>query len=234
MLKVMGARAPQEAIKHITTEFTRKGGPEVAFDWGPMGVVRKKIAEGVVADLLIVTTTAIPELETAGVFVPGSREDLGSTSIGVAVRAGAKHPDISTPAAFEQTLRAANSIALSDLSVGGTAGTYLRALFEKMGISEEITRKARWATGGGDAAQKVASGEAEMAMTFISEILPVKGTSVAGPLPPPIGSSTTYAIAIASGSTQKDAARDLIRALTNPDTREIWKAAGFDWPGSDA
>jgi molybdate transport system substrate-binding protein len=228
MLKVLGARAPQQAIIKIAQEFTRQGGPEVGFAWAPMGVVRQRLADGEAADVLIISTTAVPELELADALLAGSRVDLGTTHIGVAVRTGAPRPDIATPEAFERTLRAARSIALSDLSVGGTAGTYLRGLFDRLGLAEEIARKAVWTSGGGEAAERVADGTAELAMTFISEILPIKGVQVVGPLPAPYGNSTTYAAAISTKSRQEQAAGALIRELADPGTREIWTAAGFE------
>ncbi len=102
----------------------------------------------------------------------------------MAVREGAPAPDISTPDAFRKTLLDARAIAFTDASVGGTAAVFLPGLFERMGIADEIDRKALPQKSGAEVAECVASGQAELGITLIPEILPIKGASVIGKLPP--------------------------------------------------
>jgi molybdate transport system substrate-binding protein len=137
-------------------------------------------------------------------------------------------PDISTPAAFRQTLVDARVIAFSDAAAGGSAGVYLARMFVELGLADAIKTKGRPQPNGGDVARRVAQGEADIGMTLIAEIVPIDGVRVIGPLPPPLGNDTTYWAAAMSGSHAAHAARDLIGWLTRPDARELWTDAGFE------
>jgi molybdate transport system substrate-binding protein len=229
-LHVLSARAINEAVKPLVAEFTRTTGIEVAFNYGPAGVVRKQFAAGAPADILVLPAATMAELEQAGAILRASLVPLGRTSIGVAYREGAAPPDISTAEAFRQALVSAKSIALSDRSVGGTAGTYINNLVQSMGIADELEKKMVRAGGGNEVAERVAEGTAEIGMTFISEILPIKGAAVAGALPPPYRNDTTYTAGIVAKSTQADACRALLKALTDPAGQRHWTEAGFERP----
>jgi molybdate transport system substrate-binding protein len=227
-VKIMSARAVKSAVSAITTQFAQTNGHDVLFDFAPVGALEAKLAASESADLIILSTQALRKIEAS--LVPGSRRTLGRTSIGVAVRAGAPLPDIATPDAFRHILLTARSIAISDVAVGGTAGKHLAQLFVRMGIAEAIDRKLLRRASGGDVAQCVADGEAEIGMTFISEMLPIAGVHVAGPLPGPLGSDTTYEAAVVAASSEREATEALIAALTRTDTRDVWRAAGFEIP----
>ncbi len=146
------------------------------------------------------------------------------------MREGTTPPDVSTPAAFKQALVAARSVAFSDAAVGGSAGIYLAKLFVEMGLADAIARKGMPQQSGGEVANRVASGEADIGMTLIAEIVPIQGAHVIGPLPAPLGNDTTYAGAVTAGSTAKDAAQAFIGALTHASARGAWEAAGFKLP----
>jgi molybdate transport system substrate-binding protein len=231
VLKIMSARAVKSAVSAIGNEFTRATGQVLSFDFAPVGTLEARLAAGSKADVLILSTEALARLERS--LVPGSGRVLGRTSIGVAVRAGASEPDIATAEAFRQMLLSARSIAVSDVAVGGTAGKHLAQLFERMGIAGTIDRKVLRRASGGDVAQCVADGEAEVGMTFISEMLPIAGARVVGPLPDSLGSTTTYAAAVMSAGHEHTAAAKFITALTDPAWRGIWAGAGFELSGAD-
>jgi molybdate transport system substrate-binding protein len=222
---VMSARAAKAAVSEIATAFAAAAGCTVEFDFAPVGALEAKLVTGARADVIILSSAAMDRM--AGSLVPGSRRALGRTSIGVAVAAGAPPPAISTGEAFRQTLLAARSIAVSDAAVGGTAGKHLAHMFERMGLAEAIDGKLLRCANGGDVGRAVAAGEAEIGMTFISEMLPIAGTSIVGPLPDALGSDTTYEAAASSGSSNRPMAEELIMALTRPGTREVWHGAGF-------
>jgi molybdate transport system substrate-binding protein len=225
-LKIMSARAVKGAVSAIAAEFSRATGHNMAFDFAPVGTLEAKLAAGAVADVIILSTAALTKIETT--LVPGSRRALGRTSIGVAVKTGAPLPDIATPDAFLRALLAARSVAVSDIAVGGTAGKHLAQMFERIGIADAIDRKALRCSSGADVTKRVADGEAEIGMTFISEMLPIAGARVVGPLPSPLGADTTYEAAVASSSGDCAAAAALIAALAHADTRDIWRSAGFE------
>jgi len=226
-LKVLSARAVHVAVSALAAEFARDGGRKTEIVYAPIGVLQQKLAAGEDADVVILTPQALERLETSNRLVAGSRRVLGRTGIGVAVRTGAEKPDIATPQGFKQALLAAGSVALSDPAVGGSAGLYLHGLLARMGIAEAVDGKARLQPSGAAVAESVARGEADIGMTFISEMLPVNGISIVGPLPPPLGNDTTYAAAVLLSSIDPVSALAFIATLSRPDRRNVWNASGF-------
>ena len=229
-LKVLSARAVHVAVSELSADFTRDTGVPAGISYAPVGVLQDKLSAGETADVLILSAAGIDKLAKAGALVDGTRVNLGQTAIGLAVRDGAPLPDITTAEAFKKLLLGVEALALSDPAVGGTAGTYLRDLFVRMGIAEEVRGKALPQKSGAAVAECVARGEAEIGMTFISEMLPVKGIRVVGPLPAPLGNATAYAAAVMMGCKDVSVARAFIDALVRPARQSVWRAAGFDVP----
>ena len=227
-IKVMSAGAVEAMVKALGAEFERESGHKVEIVSGIAGGLRERIAGGEQADLVILPPGAIDALDKEGRFVAGSRTDLGRTVTGVAVREGAPAPDISTPDAFKQALLNARVIAYTDPKAGGSSGNFFAGLLEKLGIAEAVNKKAIFGKRGYEVAQMVADGRAEIATTFISEILTVKGAKVVGPLPGALHNVNTYTAAIPAGGRNSEAAFALLRALTNPATARRWTAAGLE------
>ncbi|MGZ5867804.1 MAG: molybdate ABC transporter substrate-binding protein [Xanthobacteraceae bacterium] len=227
-IKVLSARAVKSAVSAIAEDFTRASGCAVMFDFAPVGAIEKKLANGERGDVVILSTMAVDKLEQSGQLVAGSRRVLGRTSIGVAVRDGAPLPDVSSPEAFRALLLSVDKISVSDVVVGGTAARYLPKLFERMGISDALEPKLIRCAGGDDVAERVVRGEATIGMTFISEILAVRGASVAGALPQIYGNDTVYCAAVMKTTDGFDFATRFIAALIEPQTRETWRRAGFE------
>jgi molybdate transport system substrate-binding protein len=230
-LTVLCARSMTSAVNALTGKFMRATGREVAVTFGTVGALQAKLEAGETADVLILGAPALAKLEQAGALVAGSRKDIARTSIGVAVREGTKAPDISTGEAFRQALIGARAVAFSDAAVGGSAGVHLAQLWGRIGLAEEIARKAMPQKTGGEVAARVAEGTAELGLTLIAEIVPVKGARVIGKIPPPFGNDTTYAAGIFAGCTAPTAAAAFIAALADPAERDVWTAAGFEWAG---
>jgi len=228
-LKVMCARSMHEVVTALAYNFTAETGHEVELSLGTVGALQKRLDAGESADVVISGIPAIEGLETAGLLAADSPKNIATVHIGVAVRAGVPAPDISTPAAFKQALIAARRIAFSDAAVGGSAGVYLARLFVELG-SDMIREKGMPQQSGGEVAQRVADGEADIGMTLIAEIVPVSGARVLGPLPPPLGNSTTYCAGVMASSGASDAALAFIAALTNPSAADMWQEAGFEAP----
>jgi molybdate transport system substrate-binding protein len=225
-MKVLSALAVQEVLTGATHDFTRETGHIVDVSFGTMGALQARMAAGEVADLAILAVPVMQPLQKSGLLT--DRTDLARTGIGVVVREGAPRPDLSTPEALVHMLLAARSVALTDPAAGGTAGVYLAGLLERLGIAAAITPKTLPQRSGFHVAQCVAAGEAEIGMTLISEIVPVKGASVAGPLPPALQNSTTYAAGIFAASSAREAALALIAHLASPALFARWKACGFE------
>jgi molybdate transport system substrate-binding protein len=226
--KVFCARSMTHAVTDITGAFMRASGHEVDITFGPVGTLQKKLAAGESADVLVLGQPAMEKMEREGCFVAGTRTDVARVSIGVAVRDGAPVPDISTPEAFAEALRAARAIAFTDASVGGTAAVYLPQMFKRMGIADEVNRKAIPQQSGVAVAECVASGEADLGITLIPELLPIKGVRVIGKLPAALADDTIYTAAVAAASKAPAAAAAFIAALADPKTRTVWEAAGFE------
>lgn len=229
-LKVISAGAVRGLITEIIDDYSRQTGQKFDFTIGTTGQLRNIIASGQHADLIIVSTPLMGELEKTGKLTPGSRADLGRVGIGVAVRDGASVPDVSTPDALKKALIEARSVAYTNPAEGGTSGIYFAGVAERFGIGDDIKKKAIMTRGGREAAIEVAEGRAEVAIVFISEAAAVKGVRLAGPLPPALQDYSAYAAAIPLSSTDPAAARAFIAALTSTAMAERWRRNGFEPP----
>jgi molybdate transport system substrate-binding protein len=192
-----------------------------------VGAARKRFEAGEEADIVILSNAANSDLQAAGLLRPRS-VTLGRVGLALAVREGAVVPDLSTPAAFKQTLLDASSIAASDPAVGGSAGIYFRELLQRLGVAEIVNAKIIPQAGGNDVARAVARGDAEIGVTFYSEMLPIAGVRIAGLLPAELQNYTVYVAAVAVRSAQPNLASAFIEAVTMPDTRGVWQAAGVE------
>jgi molybdate transport system substrate-binding protein len=229
-LKVISAGAVRGLITQIIDDYSHQTGQKFDFTIGTTGQLRTVISSGQHADLIIVSVPLMAELEKTGKLTPGSRAELGRVGIGVAVREGARVPDVATPDAFKQALVEAKSVAFTNPAEGGTSGIYFTGLVERMGIGDAIKQKAVMTRGGSEAAMAVAEGRAEMAVIFVSEAIAVKGVKVAGLLPPSLQDYSAYAAAIPQSSTDAAAARAFIAALTSAAMAERWRSNGFEPP----
>jgi molybdate transport system substrate-binding protein len=231
ILRIVCARSMTAAVNTLADRFRRESGREVDITFGTVGALQAKLAAGVAADVIILGSPAIADMEQRGAVVPGSRKDIARTSIGVAVREGTPAPDISTPAAFQRALIDAQRIAFSDPAVGGSAGVHLAALWDRIGLAPEIARKGMPQSSGAEVAARVAEGKADLGLTLIAEIMPVRGARVIGNIPAPLGNDTSYAAGISSDCTDPAAASAFIAVLVRASENEIWTAAGFERMG---
>jgi molybdate transport system substrate-binding protein len=228
MLRIFCARSMHVAVTTLSQRFTEGSGtaPEIVFE--PMGALQGRLADGESADLLILAAPAIERLAASGALVPGSHAAIARAPIGIAVRQAAPATDISTPHAFRGAVAAARAIALSDPAVGGSAGIYLRDLFSRIGLAEIVAAKTLAQKSGVAAADAVRRGEADLAMTFIPELLQGKGVRILGPLPAPYGHSIAYAAGVSARCSCAAEARAFIAVLTAPQAASVWAAAGFE------
>jgi len=227
-IKVMSAGAVKSMVAALGAEFERESGHRLDLNFGTAGSLRERIKKGEVADLVVLSESAIAELAKLGLVLPGTTSDLGRTVTGVIVREGAAEPDISTPDAFKHALLQARSVAYTDPKAGGSGGIMFSALLQKLGIADEVNKKAVLGKGGHDVAVLIAEGRAELGTTFISEVLPVPGAKVVGPLPGHLHTANTYTAAIHASAASRAAAEGLLRKLTDPATRGRYTAAGLE------
>ena len=176
----------------------------------------------------MVTSAAIQALEKDGKIAAGSRVDLARALIGVGVKAGAPSPDLSTTETFKAALLKAKTVSYVNPVSGGTSGTYFEGLLQKMGIAAAMKPKTVYRTQGSEVAAAVAAGEAELGITFTSELAPTPGVKVAGTLPADIQLPTIYAGAVVASAGNADAARAFLRALAGAEGRAALKKAGLE------
>jgi molybdate transport system substrate-binding protein len=224
-IKVISAGAVRALIAGMIDDYSKETGHKFDFT---TGLLRDVIATGKHADLIIASAPLMGELEKTGKLTSGSRTNLGRVGMGVVVREGAPVPDVSTPEAIKQLLLKASSIAYTDPKLGGTSVIHLMKLADRFGITDAVVKKGVLASGGDDASEKVAHGQAEIAVTLISEIVPIKGAKLAGPLPGDTQLWTVYASAIPMSSKEPAHARAFIAALTSPTMAPRWSAGGFE------
>ena len=228
-IKVLTAGAFKQVLLAMLPQFERQSGHKVIVDNDTVGALSKRIEAGEAFDLAVLTPGAVENLSKSGKLVPGSGRNLARVGIGVVVKEGAPKPDIGSVDTFKKALLAASSIAYIDPAAGGSSGIYVAGLLERLGIAAEMKGKSRLISGGA-VAEHVARGEAELGIHQISEILPVKGIALVGPLPAEIQSYTIYAAGVGANAREADAAKDLLKALTGPSVAEVLRSKGMDPP----
>jgi molybdate transport system substrate-binding protein len=230
-IKVLTAGAFKQVLLALVPDFERTSGHKVTVENDTVGALTKRIAGGEAFDLAVLTPKAVDDLAKEGKFAAGSRANLARVGVGVVVKDGTPKPDISSVAAFKQALLAAKSVAYIDPAAGGSSGIYVAGLLDKLGIAADVKPKAKLIPGGA-VAEHVAKGEAELGIHQISEILPVKGVTLVGPLPAEIQNYTVYAAGIGAHAKESDAAKALLRALSGPAAAEVLKSKGMEPAGS--
>jgi molybdate transport system substrate-binding protein len=230
-VKVLSAGAMKEVVLAVVPEFEKATGHKVIFANDTAGALSRRILGGEAFDVAVITPAVIDDLVSKGKVAAGSRVNLAQVGVGVMVKAGAPAPDISTVDAFKRTLLEAKSVAYIDPASGGSSGIYLAGLFEKLGIADQIKPKAKLKKGG-YVAELLVNGEAELGIHQISEIVPVKGVTLVGPLPKEIQNVTVYAAGMASNVADAEAAKALIKVLAGPSAAAVLSGKGMDRPGT--
>src|ERR1700677_4964239 len=225
-IKVVSGGAFKQVLTALATQYEKESGNKLDITYQTVGQHIALIRDGKEEfDVAVLTPDAIDNLVKDGKIVPGTRADLAKVGVGVVVKAGAPLPDISTVAAFKQTLLAAKSVAYIDPKSGGSSGIYVERLLQQLGIADQVNAKAVLVHGGA-VADHIADGEAEIGIHQISEILPVAGTTLVGPLPADIQNFTVYAAGVATAARDAAAAGALVKFLSGPDARPVIKAKG--------
>ncbi|MSP79717.1 MAG: ABC transporter substrate-binding protein [Rhodospirillales bacterium] len=229
-IKVLSAGAFLQVLTAMTPDFEKRTGHKRAVTRGTVGQLMKRVEEGEAFDLVVVTPAGIEKLIAAGHVAAGTAKPLARVGIGVMVKEGAVKPDVGTVEAFKKTLLAAKSVSYIDPKSGGSSGIYTAQLLERLGIADQIRPKEKLKQGG-HVAELVISGEAEIGVQQISEIIPVQGVAFAGPLPKEIQNYTVYAAGIGAKAARAGAARALLETLVGPGAAAELKAKGMEPPG---
>ncbi len=221
------------AIKSVTDEvlppFERSSSYTIHALYSPPGALLKHFEAGEPADVFLTGADAIDQLIAQGKVVPG-RVDLATTGIGICVKNGAPHPDVSTPDAFKRALLAATTVAYVAPAGGSVTGPHIEAMFKKLGIAEQMAAKTKYAAGGpnGRVSVLVSSGEAEIGLQQVSELLTNPGVDVIGMLPGDLQQITIYSAGVTTSAKNAEGARAIIAAMAAVSAKPIYKAKGLD------
>lgn len=226
-LKLFTAGAFKQVVLALLPQFERETGNRVTVENDTVGGLKSRIEKGDAFDVAVLSPAALDELARAGKLQNGSQTKLASVGVGVMVKEGAPKPDVSTVEAFKTALLNAKSVAYIDPKSGGSSGIYVDKMLEKLGIADQVRAKAKLKRGG-YVADLVLNGTAELGIHQISEIVPVRGVVLVGPLPKDIQNLTTYAAGIAAASSQKDAAAALIETLSGPAAAQVLRSKGME------
>jgi molybdate transport system substrate-binding protein len=226
-IKVLTAGAYKQVVVALVPDFEKLTGHKVTVDNDTAGGLKKRIEGGETFDVTVITPTVIDDLIAKGKIAAGSRLNLASVGVGVVVKEGAPKPDVSSVEAFKHALLAAKSVAYIDPASGGSSGIYIDKLLERLGIADQVRPKAKLKKGG-HVADLIVSGEAELGLHQISEIVPVKGAALVGPLPKEIQNTTTYAAGLSASAASKDAAQAFIKTLSGRAAAAVLKSKGME------
>jgi molybdate transport system substrate-binding protein len=217
-----------EAIRPILAElgpkFEQATGHKLVITYGLAPVVMKRIEGGDAFDIAIINPPQVDTLIKQGKIAQDARANLGRAGVGVAVRAGAPKPDISSVDAFKRTLLSSKSVAFPD---EGTSGAYFRGVLDRMQIADQMKDKVKPAAAGAGFGM-VARGEAELMVTIIPQLLANPGIEVAGPVPAELQTWIGVAAGVGAGAKEPQAAKALIAFLTTPAAMAVMKAKGWE------
>jgi molybdate transport system substrate-binding protein len=226
---VLTSVALTSALDELAPQYERATGNKLKIGYSLIADIKKRMIAGETADVVILSRPAMDELQKLDKFAPGSIANVAGTPVAVAARAGAPKPDISSADALKRSLLAAKSIVYSDPAKGGASGVYFAHVVDQLGIADQLKSKTILVPGA-QAADVVARGEAEIGVGQASEIVPVSGAQLVGPLPGEFASTTEFTAGIGAGTKAPEAAKSLILFLTGPTAAPVLKSKGFQ-PG---
>jgi len=226
---VFSAGAVKPALSVLGPIWEARSGHRLHVTYATAGDLRKKLAAGERADIVILPRENFAAVENDGLVGAASRRDLGAVGIGVAVKAGASLPDLSSEDGLKRALQGAKSITFMDPARGTSGKHFDEVVLPKLAIRDAVRAKAVLGEGG-MIAEKVARGEVEMAFQQMTELLPVKGITIAGSLPPSLQKTTVYSGAVMAAAKSPTQAAELLAFLVATEGRAGFLAAGFSAP----
>jgi molybdate transport system substrate-binding protein len=224
-VRVLASNGMKAVIEELQPKCEKAIGHPLAIEYNSTSALQGKIEAGAPFDVAIITSDAIAASTSTGKLAEQGGAVLSRSGIGFAIRAGAPKPDIGTAEALKKTLLAAKSITYAK---DGASRVYLDKMFDRLGIETQVKPKLILTQGSGPAMESVASGQAAVVMTLISELLPVHGIDVVGPLPRELQSYVRFSAAIGSKTDNLDAARALIAFFRGSTAAPVYKAKGME------
>jgi molybdate transport system substrate-binding protein len=224
-ITIFSGGAVKSALVEAASIFEKQKGAKITIEFHPMGPLTKKLAEGSVPDIVILTREVMDEEEKKPVLAGQPQTEVGRVAIGVAVGENAPAPDISTPDAFRNALLSAKSIVYID-PARGTSGKHLAGVFDRLGIADALKPKTTLGSGG-YVVEPVGRGEIELGIHQITEILPVKGVKLVGPLPVALQKETVYVGAVTASARNPADSQAFLAYLRTPEAQSLFAERGF-------
>jgi molybdate transport system substrate-binding protein len=225
-LKVLAGGSMTGPLNELGPQFERASGHKLTIHFDSTPNLIKLATSGAPFDLGVVPIDLFKDAGAKARFAPGPTLDIARVGYGIAVRAGAPKPDVSTPDALKKTLLNAQSIAYLPASA---AGAYVSSVFERLGIGEAMKAKTKPQTATGDIAKAVAKGDAELGV-FLINVLMAPGVELAGPFPADLQQELVFTAAVAADTKEAEAAKAFITYLQTPAAIAVLKAKGME-PG---
>lgn len=225
-MKVFSVNGVKDVLVKLGADFQAKTGTRVQFTFGTIGALEEKMRTGEMPDVLVAISPAIARAGQQGTIVAGSGIEVGRTGMGVAIKAGNAAPDISTKQAFRNAMLKASSLAYSDPRTGAASGVAFAKVLNEMDIAERVRDKTILVAGG-SVGELVAQGKVELGIQQITELLPVKGIVLVGPLPSELQSVTVYQAAIIKKTAKPQLASSFVHFITSPEVAKKFTDAGF-------
>jgi len=223
-VRVLSTLAVRSAVQDLVDPYLLATGCRIDADFAPTLALLERLRAGEPADLVILTREGLHELAGEGKVIAASSVDLARSYVGIAVKAGAAHPDIADEAALRDTLLTSRAVAYSRI---GASGILFAGLLAQMGIAAQINARAIIIPSGLTAARLV-SGEAELAVQQISELKQVGGIEVVGPIPHALQTPAVFSAGLTTASPRGARAEDLLRHLASPEFADALRAAGLE------
>jgi molybdate transport system substrate-binding protein len=224
VVRLLSTLALMGAVRNLAGRYEAAGGARIDADFAPTLGLLDRLRDGEAADVVILTREGLDDLAAKGTVVADSRVDLARSFVGIAVKAGAEHPDIATETALRVTLLGARSVAYSRI---GASGIFFAQLIERMGIASEINVRAT-ITPSGFTAERLVTGEAELAVQQISELKQVAGVEVVGPIPLDLQSPAVFSAGRLAASKRVVQSDALLKYLASPEVAPMLRESGLE------
>jgi molybdate transport system substrate-binding protein len=223
VVRMLSTLALMGAVRSLAPRYQAEQGTRIDADFAPTLGLLDRLRGGEAADVVILTREGLDELASEGTVVADSRVDLARSYVGIAVKAGADHPDIATEPALRATLLGAR-VAYSRI---GASGIFFAQLIERMGIASEINAKARIVPSG-FTAERLVAGDADLAVQQISELKQVAGVEIVGPIPLHLQSPAVFSGGRLAASKRVVQADELLKYLASPEAAPVLRASGLE------
>ncbi len=223
VLRLLSTLALKGAVERLAGQYRTATGVRLDADFAPTVGLLKRLRGGEKADVVILTREGLEELVAEGAVVEASQIDLARSWVGIAVKAGHAHPDIATEAALRATLLAARSVAYSKI---GASGIYFAELIQRMGIAPEINAKATITAG--FTAERLVTGEADLAVQQLSELKQVADIEVVGPIPRELQTAAVFTAGRMASSAKAAEVDALLKYLASPEAAPVLRETGLE------